>query len=272
MYLMCAPWWTARESMREGPCWMSVQAHGRRRAPTVRRGDAMCQYGGDSTWCCGEHHRENCSLIQKRSIIALSWQTRSAIQYYVNIFSGTPSLSAGKELRGGYGRETGPSVYRRAQRRVLCVAPWGGGAPRRALSQLCSRQAFENTDQMVRAWKGSMTICIFPIPATTTVLLSTNRLIMSTTEKKIMTTKIYSASTATSALHRPGPAPANSSWQGASPGWRDKTINFRSVWEMVHLIESAIDTVSPLPGGGEDPTCFGEIKTAGGVARRAIFS
>ena len=37
----------------------------------------------------------------------------------------------------------------------------------------------------------------------------------------------------------------NSSWQGRIT-WmeKDKTINFRSVWEMVKLIESAVDTVS----------------------------
>lgn len=37
----------------------------------------------------------------------------------------------------------------------------------------------------------------------------------------------------------------NSSWQGRLT-WmeRDKTISFRSVWEMVKLIENAVDTVS----------------------------
>jgi hypothetical protein len=38
----------------------------------------------------------------------------------------------------------------------------------------------------------------------------------------------------------------NSSWQGRIT-WmeQDKTISFRSVWEMVKLIESAVNTVSP---------------------------
>ena len=37
----------------------------------------------------------------------------------------------------------------------------------------------------------------------------------------------------------------NSSWQGRLT-WmeQDKTISFRSVWEMIKLIESAVDTVS----------------------------
>ena len=39
----------------------------------------------------------------------------------------------------------------------------------------------------------------------------------------------------------------NSSWQGRIT-WmeEDKTINFRSIWEMVKLIESAVDTVSDV--------------------------
>ena len=45
----------------------------------------------------------------------------------------------------------------------------------------------------------------------------------------------------------------NSSWQGRIT-WmeEDKTIRFRSVWEMVKLIESAMDTVSASEDG-EDP-------------------
>ena len=37
----------------------------------------------------------------------------------------------------------------------------------------------------------------------------------------------------------------NSSWQGRLT-WveEDKTINFRSIWEMIKLIENAVDTVS----------------------------
>ena len=44
----------------------------------------------------------------------------------------------------------------------------------------------------------------------------------------------------------------NSSWQGRIT-WmeQDKTISFRSVWEMVKLIENAVNTVSP-PEGEED--------------------
>ena len=46
----------------------------------------------------------------------------------------------------------------------------------------------------------------------------------------------------------------NSSWQGRIT-WmeKDKTINFRSVWEMVKLIESAVDTVS-VSEDGDEPT------------------
>ncbi len=45
----------------------------------------------------------------------------------------------------------------------------------------------------------------------------------------------------------------NSSWQGRLT-WveEDKTINFRSIWEMIKLIESAVDTVSE-PEDEEEP-------------------
>ena len=44
----------------------------------------------------------------------------------------------------------------------------------------------------------------------------------------------------------------NSSWQGRIT-WmeQDKTINFRSVWEMVKLIESAVETTDK-PDEGEE--------------------
>lgn len=46
----------------------------------------------------------------------------------------------------------------------------------------------------------------------------------------------------------------NSSWQGRIT-WmeQDKTINFRSVWEMIKLIESAVDTVSEEEEDEETP-------------------
>ena len=47
----------------------------------------------------------------------------------------------------------------------------------------------------------------------------------------------------------------NSSWQGRIT-WmeQDKTISFRSVWEMVKLIENAVDTVSTEEDEGETPS------------------
>lgn len=46
----------------------------------------------------------------------------------------------------------------------------------------------------------------------------------------------------------------NSSWQGRIT-WmeQDKTIQFRSVWEMIKLIESAVDTVS-VSEDGDNPS------------------
>ena len=51
----------------------------------------------------------------------------------------------------------------------------------------------------------------------------------------------------------------NSSWQGRIT-WmeNDKTIQFRSVWEMIKLIESAVDTVSEQDDGEQEPTWFAE--------------
>ena len=46
----------------------------------------------------------------------------------------------------------------------------------------------------------------------------------------------------------------NSTWQGRIT-WmeEDKTIKFRSVWEMIKLIENAMDTVS-ISEEGEEPS------------------
>ena len=45
----------------------------------------------------------------------------------------------------------------------------------------------------------------------------------------------------------------NSSWQGRIT-WmeQDKSIHFRSIWEMIKLIESAVDSVSSPETGGEE--------------------
>ena len=52
----------------------------------------------------------------------------------------------------------------------------------------------------------------------------------------------------------------NSSWQGRIT-WmeEDKTLYFRSIWEMIKLIESAVDTVSEQEEeSSEEPTWFQE--------------
>lgn len=45
----------------------------------------------------------------------------------------------------------------------------------------------------------------------------------------------------------------NSSWQGRIT-WmdRDKTVYFRSIWEMIKLVEGALDTVSVQEGGPQE--------------------
>ena len=54
----------------------------------------------------------------------------------------------------------------------------------------------------------------------------------------------------------------NSSWQGRIT-WmeEDRTIQFRSVWEMIKLIESAVDSVSQ--GDEKETTWFPEEDEAG---------
>lgn len=51
----------------------------------------------------------------------------------------------------------------------------------------------------------------------------------------------------------------NSSWQGYIT-WMEanKTVHFRSVWEMMKLIESAMDTVSTQEESGKEPSWFEE--------------
>ena len=51
----------------------------------------------------------------------------------------------------------------------------------------------------------------------------------------------------------------NSSWQGRIT-WMEKnqTLSFRSVWEMVRLMESALDTVSSQEGEGPENGWFEE--------------
>ena len=53
----------------------------------------------------------------------------------------------------------------------------------------------------------------------------------------------------------------NSSWQGRVT-WmeEDRTIQFRSVWEMIKLIESAVDSVSSVEDSEEEITWFPEQK------------
>lgn len=50
----------------------------------------------------------------------------------------------------------------------------------------------------------------------------------------------------------------NSSWQGRLTWMEEnKTVYFRSIWEMVKLMESALDTVSaPNVDAGEEPSWF----------------
>ena len=58
----------------------------------------------------------------------------------------------------------------------------------------------------------------------------------------------------------------NSSWQGRLTWMEEnKTLYFRSIWEMVKLMESALNTVS-APDEDEEPSWFEKEKEASGQA------
>ena len=52
----------------------------------------------------------------------------------------------------------------------------------------------------------------------------------------------------------------NSSWQGRIT-WMDKnkTVYFRSIWEMIKLVAGALDTVSEQEDGAEEPSWTDEV-------------
>ena len=147
---------------------------------------------------------------------------------------------------------------------VLCV----DGRPRR---ELCGRlyhsyspeaMAFGSIDAMTRWMQRLYDFLNFPHPATNSrhfaAVSPESAEELSGERNKIMSDE--------SLLNRHGDLGTfivrvqhrqNSSWQGRIT-WmeEDRTINFRSVWEMVRLIEDALDTVSTPEEGEGDPSWF----------------
>ena len=120
---------------------------------------------------------------------------------------------------------------------------------------------FENTEQMTREMEALYDYLQFPHPASNPRTFSPDSKTTAPRQeriKKMSDEKLLSkhgdiGTFIVRVQHR-----QNSSWQGRIT-WmeEDKTIQFRSVWEMIKLIESAVDTVSPPEEDGEkEPAWF----------------
>lgn len=141
---------------------------------------------------------------------------------------------------------------------ILCVNECRGGVLKGELFHSYSRepQAFADTEQMLLLMEDLYNTLNFPH-------LSTNERTFSLEKKKPEPkTERIKIMRDEELLSRHGDIGTfivrvqhrqNSSWQGRIT-WmeQDKTINFRSVWEMIKLIESAVNTVGD-PEEQEEP-------------------
>ena len=144
---------------------------------------------------------------------------------------------------------------------ILCVDRLHAGQPAGRLYHSYQEQAalFEDAQQMVLLMEALYDELRFPHPSTNErSFTEVKKEVRQNTERK----KVMSDDALLSkhgdigtfivrVQHR-----QNSSWQGRIT-WmeEDKTIYFRSVWEMIKLIESAVDTVSEQEdeeGAGQD--------------------
>ena len=132
---------------------------------------------------------------------------------------------------------------------VLCVDALGSGGPAGRLfhSYRTDEIPFAGADEMVFHMEELYDALNFPFPGTNErIFAPVQKTGVHYTERdrimkdETLLSKHGDLGTFISRVqHR-----QNSSWQGRIT-WmeRDKTISFRSVWEMVKLIESAVDTV-----------------------------
>ncbi|MBR6114895.1 MAG: hypothetical protein IKQ10_06875 [Oscillospiraceae bacterium] len=144
---------------------------------------------------------------------------------------------------------------------VLCINAVSGGEPSGELYHSYSPDPvrFENFEQMTLRMEHLYDELRFPHPSNNSRTFAGEMMPVQPTleRKKIMSDE--------SLLSRHGEIGTfivrvqhrqNSSWQGRIT-WmeQDKTVSFRSVWEMIKLIESAMDTVSDQEDEAE-PTWF----------------
>ena len=147
---------------------------------------------------------------------------------------------------------------------VLCINEVRGGRLRGLLYHSYSEDAvpFENEEEMVFRMEALYDYLKFPFPGTTErsfteekkpvrqqeereKIMSDDRLLQKHGDIGTFIVRVQ---------HR-----QNSSWQGRIT-WmeEDKTVQFRSIWEMIKLIESAVDTVSVQEDETAEPTWFEE--------------
>lgn len=132
---------------------------------------------------------------------------------------------------------------------VLCIHRMHGGEPGGELyhSYRADPVPFGSYDEMTRCMEELYDALRFPYPATNRRSFSPPREVRHIKERnKLMSDEQLLSKHGdigtfiVRVQHR-----QNSSWQGRLT-WmeKDQTVNFRSVWEMIKLIESAMDTVS----------------------------
>ena len=132
---------------------------------------------------------------------------------------------------------------------VLCVDGLHGGEPSGRLyhSYRTDSQSFANAEQMILQMEelydalnfphpGTNERCFAPVKKTTLHYTDGDRIMK---DESLLSKHGDLGTFIVRVQHR-----QNSSWQGRIT-WmeKDKSINFRSVWEMIKLIESAVNTV-----------------------------
>ncbi len=150
---------------------------------------------------------------------------------------------------------------------VLCVDRMKEGHPCGRLYHSYSREAlpFSNMDEMLFGMEQLYDFLRFPYPATNTRTFTAGRQEKTASGKE--RTKLMKdrellgvqgdlGTFIVRVQHR-----QNSSWQGRIT-WmeEDRTLCFRSIWEMVKLIASAVETAGRDEDGEKEPSWFEEPK------------
>lgn len=145
---------------------------------------------------------------------------------------------------------------------VLCVDHVKGGAPCGRLYHSYSKRAseFSNMDEIVFRMDGLYNYLNYPYPGTNTRTFGTGRKKSGPWQERMKLMKDEEllgmhgdlGTFIVRVQHR-----QNSSWQGRIT-WMEEnqTLSFRSIWEMVKLIASAVDTAEMEEQTEEEPSWF----------------